>query len=153
MKKFLLLGLFFVCGVCFGQDKYYLESQDFFKRGLNVILQNNNTKEKKYNCYFKNNDLFVVCETFIGVPYADIMERSVEAKDLSTELAYRTTEILKSVISSDHEKIYNSNYIFVKHVILTADYKNINYDYLFKASDLYKIAPYFNKNDFLNILK
>ena len=152
MKKVLLFSFLLVGSFCFGQEKQ-IDMQDWFRKGLNVILENNSSKDKKYNCYFKNNELYVVYETFINIPYSDIMERETEIKDLSKEMAYRTTDIFKSAISDDYEKIYKSKYINIKYTILTGDYKNISYDYFFNANELYKISPYFNKKDFLEILK
>lgn len=153
MRRILVLVVLLFSGFCFGQDQPKIDMQDWFKRGLNVILENNNTKDKKYNCYFKNNELSVDCEAFINLPYSDLMENEVEIKDLSREMAYRTVDIFKSAISEDYEKTFNSKYINIKYTILTSDYKNINYNYFIRVNELQKIAPYFNKKDFFEILR
>jgi hypothetical protein len=152
MRKILVFGLVLVCGVCFGQEQPKIDMQDWFKRGMNTILANNNTTDKKYNCYFKNNEFYLACEYQINLPYSTCIEHKNEIYDMSKEAAYRSVEMLKYAISEDFEKIYNTKYINVSFSLLTNDFKNIDYKYFIKASDLYKIVSYYNKKDFFEIL-
>lgn len=154
MKKVVLILIFILTnGICSGQEKPKIDMQDWMKRGLNVIFENNSTKDKKYNCYYKNDELYVNCESNINVPYNDLMENEVEIRNLSKEMTYRTVDIFKDAISENYETIFNSRYINIVFTILTSDYKNISYTYFLNVNDLQKIIPYYNKKDFFEILK
>lgn len=152
MRKVILLGFIMFCGVCFGQEEKY-DVKDFFKRGLNAILENNSTDKKQYSCYFKGNELYVNCEAVIHLSYSELMENEVDINNLSKEMAYRTADIFKAAISEDYVQTFNSRFINIKFSILTNDFKNIDYDYFFDVNKFIKIVPYFNKRDFLEILK
>jgi len=158
MKSFLIFGFVLVSGVCFGQEQPKIDMQDWFKRGMNVIYQTHDTKDLKNNCYFKNNEFYVVSEYQINLPYSTLKEDEFNAKitDLSKEMTYRTAEVLtlqKGGVIEKFEEMYYTKYINFVFSVLTNDFKNIDYKYYVKVSDLYKIAPYYNKKDFFEILK
>lgn len=156
MRKILVLGMILVCSVCFGQEQPKIDMQDWFKRSMNVIYQSHDTKEFKNNCYFKNNEFYVVSEYQIDLPYSTCNEHKNENYNLSKEMVYRAAEMLtlqKGGLIENFEKNYNSKYINFTFSLLTNDFNNIDYSYFVKASELYKIASYYNKKDFFEILK
>ncbi|QRE03549.1 hypothetical protein [Flavobacterium psychrophilum] len=157
MRKIIVFGFLLLSNLFFSQEHKSLKevNQYFFQKCIPVFLKN--TENLSFNSYFKEGELYITCEYNSDVAYNESIEIEEFTNRSSRDFIYnRMANFLTTnngKLLKNYENEMGSNYINFSFIIKTSDFKSWINNYFVSVADLYKISPYYNRDDFYLILK